>query len=84
MVRLEIEPYIGGPTEVAFEAQGGVHGESSLAFHDLIDAPGRDADVFGYAVFREAKGDQEILAENFARMNRSVRFHFGISDNRRF
>ena len=54
MVRLEIEPYIGRPTEVAFEAQGGVHGESALAFHDLIDAPGRDADVFGYAVFREA------------------------------
>ena len=27
VVRLEIEPHIGGPAEVAFEAQGGVHGE---------------------------------------------------------
>ena len=27
VARLEIEPHIGGPAEVAFEAQGGVHGE---------------------------------------------------------
>ncbi len=54
MVRLEIEPHIGGPAEVAFEPQGGVHGEGALALHDLVDAPGRDANVLGDAVFREA------------------------------
>ena len=64
MVRLEIEPYIGG-----------VHGERALGLDDLVDTPGRDANVLGDAVFREAKGTQEILAENLARMDGSVRFH---------
>lgn len=27
VVRLEIQPHIGGPAEVAFQAQGRVHGE---------------------------------------------------------
>ena len=47
VVRLEIEPHISGPAEVAFEAQCGVHGEGALALDDLVDAPGRDANVLG-------------------------------------
>jgi hypothetical protein len=77
VVGLEIEPHIGWPAEVAFEAQGGVHGEGPLALDDLVDAPGRDANVLRDAVFREAKGNQEILAENLTRMNGSMRFHVG-------
>ncbi len=79
VVGLEIEPHFGGPAEVAFEAQGGVHGEGAFAFYDLVDAAGRDADVFGDAVFRKAKGDEEILAENLSGMNGSVCFHVGFS-----
>ncbi len=85
MVGLKIQPHLGGPAEVAFEAQGGIDSDSPLAFDDFIDAPGRHADVFGNAVFRKAKWGEEVFLEDLAGMNGSVCFHGnGFSGNRRF
>ena len=75
VVGLEIQPHVGGPSEVAFEPQGGINSEGALALHDFVDAPGRNADVLGYTLFRESKGNQEILAENLSGMIGGVRFH---------
>ena len=52
VVELEIEPHLGWPSEIAFEAQGGVHGETALALDDFVDPPRRDTDVLGHPVFR--------------------------------
>jgi hypothetical protein len=35
VVGLEVEPDLGRPAEVAFQAQGGIHGEGAPAFHDI-------------------------------------------------
>jgi hypothetical protein len=77
VVGLEIEPHLGWPSEIAFEAQGGIHGEATRALDDFVDSPGRDTDVLGDPVFRQTKGHQEILAEDFAGMNGSMCFHDG-------
>ena len=77
VVGLEIEPHLGWPSEIAFEAQGGIHGEGTLALDDFVDPPGRDADVLGYPVFRKTEGDQEILAQDFAGMDGRMCFHGG-------
>jgi hypothetical protein len=34
---LEIEPHLGWPSEIAFEAQGGIHGEATLTLDDFVD-----------------------------------------------
>ena len=52
VVGLEIEPHLGWPSKIAFEAQGGVHGETTLTLDDFVDSPGRDTDVLGHSIFR--------------------------------
>jgi len=37
VVRVETHPPIGGPAEVAFEAQGGGHSERALALHEFVE-----------------------------------------------
>jgi hypothetical protein len=75
VVGLEIEPHFGRPAEIALEPQGSVHGEGAFTLHDLIDAAGGDANVPRHTVFGNTQRDQEILAENFAWVDGSVRFH---------
>lgn len=38
--------------------------------HDLVDAPWRDADVLGETILGQTERFQEILEEDFARVNR--------------
>ena len=57
VVGLEIEPHLGWPSEIAFEAQGGIHGEATLTLDDFVDSPGRDTNVLGDPVFRQTEGD---------------------------
>lgn len=72
---LEVEPDFGGPCEVAGEAHGGVGGERTPAFDDLIDAARGDADVFGQPVFRKAEWQEKVLAQDFAGVDGGVGFH---------
>jgi len=75
VVGLAVEPHLGRPAEVAFDAQGGIDGDSPLALDDFIDAPGRDSDVLSDPAFRQPERDQEVFAEDFTGMNGSVCFH---------
>lgn len=75
VVRLKVEPDLCGPCEVAGKADGGVRGEGAAAFHDFVDAARRNADVLCQAVFGKSQWDEEILAEDFTGVNRSVSFH---------
>lgn len=75
MMSLEIEPYFGGPTEVTLQAQGCIRGDSPPSFHNLIDAPRRDADVFCQPVFGQGKREEKVIPQDFAGMDGSVCFH---------
>lgn len=63
---LQVEPNLGGPAEVAFEAERGVDRDGSFAFDDFVDTARRNSDVFGETVFREAERKEKILTEDFA------------------
>ena len=75
MVGLQIQPHLGWPSEVAFEPEGGIHGEGTLTFHDFIDPARWHTDVLGNAVFRNAERNQEFLTKDFSRMDGGVCFH---------
>jgi hypothetical protein len=61
--------------KIACETQSGVRRDRAFTLHDFINATRWNADVMGEAVFGQAKGQDEILAENFTRMNGGVLFH---------
>lgn len=48
-----------------------IGGDGARSVDDLVDATGRDADVTGQTVLRDAEGLEEIDGEDLARMNRS-------------
>ena len=55
VVSLEVQPYIGGPFEIAGEAQRGIDRDRTLALHDLVDAAGWNADVLGDALLNQGE-----------------------------
>lgn len=77
VVGLEVEPHFGRPRELAFETQCRVDRDRPLPFHDLVDPARRHAEVLGDPVFRNAQRQQEILAEDLARMGGWQCFHSG-------
>jgi len=46
-----------------------VGGNGSLAMHDFIDAPGRNADVVGKAILANSHWPEEFLQQYFTRVN---------------
>lgn len=67
---LEVQPELGGGTEVLPEAQGCISGDGALAVNDLVDASGRHPDGHGELVLRDLESPDEVLHKNLARMNR--------------
>ena len=66
---LQVDPELGRSTEVLRETQRGVRRDASLAVHDLVDPPRRDTDGHGELVLRDAEALDEILHEDFTRVN---------------
>jgi len=75
VVSLEVEPHLGRPLEILFEAQGGIYRDGTLALHDLIDAARRDSNIFRHAIFGQAKWKEKVLTEDFAGMDGGMCFH---------
>src|SRR5690606_19268998 len=69
-VVLQIEPELFGSSEIPGQLEGRVGRERALPQHDLIDASGGDADVFGQVVLAQLQGLQELLHQSLAGMNR--------------
>ena len=70
VVRLQIQPPLGLGAEIAREPQGPVGGNGSLAADDLADAQRWNSEGLGERLLRESQRLQEILGEDFARMDR--------------
>lgn len=67
---LEVQPEFGGGGEGCGEAQGGVAGDAAPPGRDGADAVGRHADVAREAAGAEAEGQEEVLAQDFAGVDR--------------
>ncbi len=70
IARLEVQPKAIASAEVACEPKGRIRGDGARPVDDLVDATGRDADIVGHTVLRDAERLEEIGGEDFARMNR--------------
>ena len=70
VVRLKIQPELLSRPEVAAEPQRGVGRDGSRSMHDLVDTSWRDADVLGQAILGQTERFQEILQEDFTRVDR--------------
>lgn len=77
---LQVEPNLGGPAEVAFEAERGVDRDGAFTFDDFVDAAWWHSDVFCETVFREAERKKKILTEDFAGVDGEMLFH-GVNGN---
>jgi hypothetical protein len=67
---LKIDPELSRRTEVPSEPKSGIGGDATLSVDDLIDSPRRHVDIDGDTVLRDPQRSNEVLEENFARMNR--------------
>ena len=65
---LEVEPEALGGAEAPREPKSGVRGDAAPAEDDLVDTPGRNADVPCPSVLAEPVGLQELGQEDVARM----------------
>ena len=63
--------YIDALRDVSRVPHCGVRRDSPLSMDDFIDTPGRNTDRHGKLVLRNSKALDEVLHENFARVNRS-------------
>jgi hypothetical protein len=70
VVGLKVQPELRRVTKILCQAERGVSRQGPLPEHDLVDTTARNTDVFGQTVLAEPKRLQELLKENFARMDR--------------
>jgi len=68
-VALKIEPELRGDAKVASETQRSVCRDAPVAMNKFVDPPGRDADVLRQAVLRNAHRLEELLHEDFTRVD---------------
>src|SRR4051812_19213455 len=66
---LEMEPESFGRAEVPGEAQGGIRANPSFSLHDLIDPPGRHADVPGQPILADLQRPEEIFLQDLTGMD---------------
>jgi site-specific DNA recombinase len=83
---LQIEPEpIAGP-KIPCESKGGIGTDRAGTMHNLVDAPGRHANVLGQSILGNGQGLEKVEREHFAWVNRSqfALRHGCLSDSRRF
>ena len=68
-MRLQVQPELRRDAEIPAQAQRGVRSYASSSVHDLVDPPGRDADVARQTVLGNTHGGQKLLHENLAGMD---------------
>ena len=68
---LQVHPEPRGRTEVAGETHCSVRCNPALPMDDLIDTTGRNTDSNGELVLRNSEALDEVLHEDFTRVNRS-------------
>lgn len=83
---LQVEPKSIRGAEVSRKTQRRVGRDRSRTVYDLIDSPRRHADVLSEPVLRQSKGFQEVMKQDFARVNRIqlATGHRYLSDSRLF
>ena len=70
VLHLQAQPEVDGVAEVTCQPHRRVGGDGAFAPDDLADSHGRDAKVFGEPILTDSHGVEELLAQDFARVNR--------------
>lgn len=71
VAHLQVHPESRGRTEVAGKPHRGIRRDPALPVDDFIDTTGRNIDSDGKLVLRNSEALNEVLHEDFARVNRS-------------
>ena len=66
---LQVQPKLRCCAEVAGKARSCIGCDSSLAVHDLIDAPGRHADCHRHLILGNPKPFNKVFQQDFSGMN---------------
>lgn len=71
ITHLQVHPESWGGAKVAGETHGSIRRDPALPMDDLIDTTGRNIDSDGKLMLRNSKTLDEVLHEDFTRVNRS-------------
>ena len=71
IAHLQVHPEPRGRAKVAGQPHGSIRRDPALPMDDLIDTTGRNIDSDGKLMLRNSKTLDEVLHEDFTRVNRS-------------